>query len=88
MKSKQIQLLWDFRGPASELTATHFLGHLLQYLKQPNNQDIIHTDSGTKVTNESLCSVYLNTSTESLEKLKSDLKPHRGVYIDESAGSA
>lgn len=88
MKSKQIQLLWDFRGPASEPTATHFLEHLLQYLNQHNNQDIIHTDSGTRVVNTSLCSVYLNTSTESLEKLKSDLKPHRGVYIDESAGSA
>ena len=88
MKSKQIQLLWDFRGPASEPTATHFLEHLLHYLKQPNNQEIIYTDSGTKVTNESLCSVFLNTSTESLEKLKSDLKPQRGVYIDDSTGSA
>ena len=57
MKSKQIQLLWDFREPNSEPTATHFLEHLLQYRKQPNNQDIIHTDSGTKVTNESLGSV-------------------------------
>ena len=88
MKSKQIQLLWDFRGPASEPTARHFLEHLLQYLNQLNNQDIIHTDSGTKVNNESWCSVFLNTSIESLEKLKSDLKPHRGVYIDESTGSA
>lgn len=88
MKSKQIQLLWDFRGPASEPTATHFLEHLHQYLNQPNNQDITHTHSGTKVVNESFCSVYLNTSTESLEKLKSDLKPHRGVYIEDSTGSA
>jgi hypothetical protein len=88
MKPKQIQLLWDFRGQASEPTATHFLEHLHQYLNQPNNQDVNHTDSGTKVTNESLCSVFLNTSIESLEKLKSDLKPHRGVYIDDSTGSA
>ena len=88
MKSKEIQLLWDFRGLASEPTATHFLEHLHQYLNQPNNRDITHTDSGTKMTNESLCSVFLNTSIESLEKLKSDLKPHRGVYIDEFTGSA
>ena len=82
MKSKQIQLLWDFRGPNSEPTATHFLEHLMQYLRKPENLDIVCNNSGTTVHNESWCSTYINTTTESLEKLKIDLKPHRGVYID------
>lgn len=81
MNSKQLRLVWDFRGPDSSPTATHFLEHLKSYLNRPENKVVQWSDTGITTQNELWSSCYLIIQESNLEKIKTDLKPHRGNYL-------
>jgi hypothetical protein len=76
--SRQIKLIWDFRGPASAKTAEHHEIHLKEYIvleKFPINI------TGFEVKNELHSIAFMVVTDENMIQVRDALKPHRGeVY--------
>jgi len=73
--TKEIKLFWDFRGPASAGTAEHFEKHLRHYLAEQGEDALL---TGFQVVSEAHAYSYVIIPRELLERIKRDLKPHRG----------
>jgi hypothetical protein len=76
--SREIKLIWDFRGPASAKTAEHHEIHLKQYIAAENLSTNI---TGFEVFGEMHAIAYMVVTAEKMIQVRDALKPHRGeVY--------
>ncbi len=74
---KKIKLIWDFRGPQSLETATHFEHHLRESpLFRPELK------SGVEKLNEAHSTAYLVVGASEMPGFRDALKPHRGTLAD------
>lgn len=73
--SRQIKLIWDFRGPAAAKTAEHHEIHLKEYIE---NEKLPITITGFQVINEMYAIAYIVVTDELMIQLRDALKPHRG----------
>lgn len=76
--SRQIKLIWDFRGPDAAKTAEHHEIHLKEYIAfeklTPNTTGLITVD-------EMYAIAFMVVSDENMIQVRDALKPHRGeVY--------
>jgi len=75
--NRQIKLIWDFRGPDSSQTASHYLRHLKESpLYSPERI------SGVETLNENHCITYLLISETEIPRFRDALRPHRAVYAE------
>ena len=75
--NRKIKLIWDFRGPDSFMTATHYLRHLKESpLFSPDRS------TGVETVNESHCIAFLLISESEIPRFRDTLKPHRAVYVE------
>ena len=76
--SRQIKLIWDFRGTASAKTAEHHEIHLKEYIeieKLPLNI------TGFEIFSEMHAIAFMVVTDEFMIPVRDALKPHRGeVY--------
>ena len=82
--SRQIKLLWDFRGPASSKIAEHHEIHLKEYIaieKLPLNI------TGFESHGEMLAIAFMVVTDENMIQVRDALKPHRGEIYTESQKS-
>lgn len=73
--SRQIKLIWDFRGPAAAKTAKHHEIHLKEYIvieKLPLNI------TGFEIKNEMHAIAFMVVIDENMIAVRDALKPHRG----------
>lgn len=77
--SRQIKLIWDFRGPASAKTAEHHEIHLKEYItaeKLPLNI------TGVKIIDEMYAIAFMVVNDENMLQVRDALRPHRGeIYV-------
>ncbi len=78
--SRQIKLLWDFKGPAAAKTAEHHEIHLKEYIvieKLPLNI------TGFEIRSEMHAVAFMVVTDENMIQVRDSLKPHRGeIYIE------
>ena len=77
--SRQIKLIWDFRGPASGKTAEHHEIHLKEYIVAEN---LSPTITGFKIHNEMYATAFMVATDETMIKVRDALKPHRGEVFE------
>ena len=77
--SRQIKLIWDFRGPAAKKTAEHHEIHLKEYI---NIQNLPVNITGTKIIDEMYSLAFMIVAEANMIQVRDALKPHRGeVFI-------
>ncbi|OYQ32133.1 hypothetical protein CHU92_14775 [Flavobacterium cyanobacteriorum] len=76
--SRQIKLIWDFRGPGAAKTAEHHEKHLKEYIaieKLPLNI------TGFTIINDMYATAWMVVTDDYMIPVRDALKPHRGeVY--------
>ncbi|HEY0046728.1 MAG TPA: hypothetical protein VGB44_08460 [Flavobacterium sp.] len=72
--SRQIKMIWDFRGPASAKTAEHHEIHLKEYIAAENISPNI---TGFEIQGEMQASAFMVVTDEHMIKVRDSLKPHR-----------
>ena len=77
--SRQIKLIWDFRGPASAKTAEHHEIHLKEYIIAEKLSPNI---TGFKIINEMYATAFMVVTDETMIQVRDALKPHRGEVFD------
>jgi hypothetical protein len=78
--SRQIKLIWDFRGPASAKTAEHPRNSLKRIHRMKNCHLNI---TGFKIQGEMQAIAFMVVTDENMIQVRDALKPHRGeVYED------
>jgi hypothetical protein len=76
--SRQIKLIWDFRGPASAKTAEHHEIHLKEYIAM---EKLPLKITGFKIQSEMQAIAFMVVTDENMIQVRDALKPHRGeVY--------
>ncbi len=76
--SRQIKLLWDFRGAEAEKTAEHHVIHLKQYIAAEKLELDI---TGFSMINEFHSIAFMVVNEREMIAVRDRLKPHRGeVY--------
>ncbi|MEN9489091.1 MAG: hypothetical protein RL494_1356 [Bacteroidota bacterium] len=73
--SRQIKLIWDFRGEVAAKTAEHHEIHLKEYIiieKFPLNI------TGFEVINDMHAIAFMVVTDENMIQVRDALKPHRG----------
>ena len=73
--SRQIKLIWDFRGPAAAKTAEHHEIHLKEFIAM---EKLPITITGFEVKNEMHAIAYIVVNDEQMIPMRDALKPHRG----------
>ncbi|MBP6557322.1 MAG: hypothetical protein KA213_03085 [Flavobacterium sp.] len=73
--SRQIKLIWDFRGPASAKTAEHHEIHLKEYI---TIEKLPITITGFEIKNEMHAIAFMVVTDEHMIQVRDVLKPHRG----------
>jgi hypothetical protein len=79
--SRQIKLIWDFRGPASAKTAEHHEIHLKEYIQSEKLEPNI---TGFEIQNEMLALAFMVVTEENMISVRDSLKPHRGEVYEGS----
>ncbi|MDC7996277.1 hypothetical protein [Altibacter sp. HG106] len=74
---KQVQLIWEFRGPNAAKTAEHHALHLEEFALQEKIAPFLH---GTEVVSPHCCRAYLVVPELYTQQLRTQLKPHRGRW--------
>lgn len=74
---KKIKLIWDFRGPQSGKTASHFEHHLRE-------SPLFRADlkTGVQRLSDSHSFAYLVVDESEMPEFRDALKPHRGTLAD------
>ena len=79
---RKIKLLWDFRGPAAQKTAEHYVIHLKEYIL---NEELKYNFVDSKYISDMHSIVFLVVAEFEMPQVRDDLKPHRGeLYEDEN----
>lgn len=73
--SRQIKLIWDFRGPAAAKTAEHHEIHLKEYIAI---EKLPITLTGFEIKNEMHAIAFMVVTDENMIAVRDALKPHRG----------
>ena len=73
--SRQIKLIWDFRGEASAKTAEHHEIHLKEYII---NEKLPLNITGFEIKNEIHAIAFIVVTDEYMIAVRDALKPHRG----------
>ena len=76
--SKLIKLIWEFKGPNAQQTAKHHILHLKEYI---TIEKIKCLDIDI-VFNEFEATAFMIVNEEYMQKIRADLKPHRGQYYN------
>tara|TARA_R110000868_G_scaffold987_5_gene7360 strand:+ start:638 stop:880 length:243 start_codon:yes stop_codon:yes gene_type:complete len=78
--SRQIKLIWDFRGPASAKTAEHHEIHLKEYI---TIEQLPLNITGFEIKDKMLAIAFMVVKEENMIQVRDALKPHRGeVYLE------
>ena len=79
---RKIKLIWDFRGPAAQKTADHYVIHLKEYIL---NEELKYNLVDSRHINEMHSIVFLVVAEFEVPQVRDDLKPQRGeLYVDEN----
>ena len=77
--SKNVKLIWDFRGPNSIPTAQHHVKHLKEYSAlEQLSLDI----TGHEVISEFNAIAYMVVTEQEMNRVRSALKPNRGQWYN------
>lgn len=79
--SRQIKLIWDFRGQAAAKTAEHHEIHLKEYIAIEKLQPNI---TGFEIKNEMFAIAFMVVTDENMIAVRDALKPHRGEIYTEN----
>jgi hypothetical protein len=79
--SRQIKLIWDFRGPAATKTAQHHEVHLKEYIQIEKLPSEI---TGFENINEMHAIAFMVVSDAYMIQVRDALKPHRGEIYKNS----
>ena len=77
--SKKAQLIWNFNGKDGLKTAEHHLVHLKEFAQM---EALPILKSGVNKTSPLSCEAYIIVEMEWVEKLRTQLKPHKGFAVD------
>ncbi len=77
--SRQIKLIWDFRGPASAKTAEHHEIHLKEYIAI---ERLPLTITGFEIKNEMHAIAFMVVTDDNMIQVRDALKPHRGELFN------
>ena len=76
--SRQIKLIWDFRGPAATKTAQHHEIHLREFI---HARQLPLDITGVEILNDMYAIAYMVVTDAEMITVRDLLKPHRGeVY--------
>ncbi len=79
--SRQIKLIWDFKGPASSKTAEHHEIHLKEYVVA---EKLPITKIGFEILHDMHAIAFMVVTDENMISVRDALKPHRGeIYSDQ-----
>lgn len=78
--SRQIKLIWDFRGEASAKTAEHHENHLKEYI---DIEKLSLNITGFEIKNEMHAIAFMVVTDEYMIQVRDTLKPHRGEIYTE-----
>ena len=73
--SKQIKLIWDFRGPNASQIAKHHAVHLEEFAQIEKLKNTIH---GSEKISDAHYIAYLIVDEKHMQELREVLKPNRG----------
>ena len=73
--SRQIKLIWDFRGEAAAKIAEHHEIHLNEYIAM---EKFPVTITGFEIKNEIHAIAFMVVTDENMIQVRDALKPHRG----------
>lgn len=77
--SRQIKLIWEFRGPASGKTAEHHENHLKEYIEI---EKIECKAVGYTILNEMYATTFMVVDEKDMLLIRDALKPHRGEVFE------
>lgn len=77
--SRQIKLIWDFRGPASAKTAEHHEIHLKEFIQIEKLPIEI---TGFEIYNEMYAIAFMVVTEGLMIPMRDALKPHRGELYE------
>jgi hypothetical protein len=77
--SRQIKLIWDFRGPAAAKTAEHHEIHLKEYI---TIEKLSPNITGFKIIDELYALAFMVVNEENMIPVRDALKPHRGELFE------
>jgi hypothetical protein len=78
--SRQIKLIWDFRGPDSAKIAEHHEIHLKEYIVI---EKFILNITGFEIQGETQATAFMVVTDENMIQVRDALKPHRGEVFSE-----
>jgi len=79
--SRQIKLIWDFKGPVASKTAEHHEVHLKEYVVAEKLSIKI---TGFEILHDMHAIAFMVVMDENMIKVRDALKPHRGeIYSDQ-----
>lgn len=73
--SRNIKLLWDFRGPDAKETAKHHTTHLKDFATMEN---LTFHEIDIQEKNPMLVSAFITVNEIDMKTYRDALKPHRG----------
>ena len=73
--SRQIKLIWDFRGEASSKIAEHHEIHLKEYIAI---EKLAINITGFEIKNELHAIAFMVVTDDTMIQVRDALKPHRG----------
>lgn len=73
--SRQLKLIWDFRGEASAKTAEHHEIHLKEFIVI---EKLSINITGFKILNEMHAIAFMVVTDDNMIMVRDVLKPHRG----------
>ncbi|HSD14423.1 MAG TPA: hypothetical protein VLB74_07220 [Flavobacterium sp.] len=77
--SRQIKLIWDFRGPGAAKTAEHHEIHLKEYIEI---EKLPITITGFQIINDMYAIAFIVVTDEIMIQVRDVLKPHRGELFE------
>lgn len=78
--SRNIKLIWDFRGPVSAKTAEHHEIHLKEFIQI---EKLPISITGFEIYNEMHAIAFMVVTDELMIPMRDALKPHRGEVYSE-----
>ncbi|MCX2838668.1 MULTISPECIES: hypothetical protein [Salinimicrobium] len=79
-KERKLKLIWDFRGPDSEITAKHHAHHLQEFF---NNNALSINILGSEKLSETHAIAFLVVTNDEMPAVRDALKPHRGQLYED-----
>ena len=77
--SREIKLIWDFRGQASAKTAEHHEIHLKEYIL---TEKLSPNITGFEIFGEMYAIAFMVVTDENMIQVRDALKPHRGELFE------